>query len=467
MAGILDIANHIQQQGEMGRQRGQQSKLASLAQQAYGSSGDQRRAIIGQAIGTNPDAGFALDKQMGADDDRRNKTLVNMAKMLVSAPETHREALYQHMRPELGRFGIQAPETYAPEVGEVAQSIVAAYSGDEATPSGFREKHLMAEAAGYKAGTPEYQHFMRVQGGTEGRASSAGMQTVMVELPDGRKAPFTFDPRSGNLVPAGAGAARPSGTLTAADGAEVFIDPSVPPQMRAQILASEGITQPPAATSPTPLYGQSPAERAEAEARARYSVEARYRPQIEAATAQAKTDVELSNYDRASALAADRAAQEVAAKAEAERIAEARARLPKMMAAVDETTAIVDKALSHPGRAVGTGASGSYDPRNYLPGNDARDFRVVLDQLKGKAFLQAFESLKGGGAITETEGKKASEAIARLDTAQSDKAFVEALNDLKGVLERARVKAMRSAAGGQPAAGGKRLKFNPATGRVE
>lgn len=96
--------------------------------------------------------------------------------------------------------------------------------------------------------------------------------------------------------------------------------------------------------------------------------------------------------------------------------------------------AAIDKALSHPGRKTATGLSGTVDPRNYVPGTDATDFRAVLDQIGGAAFLQAFESLKGGGAITEVEGKKATDAIARLNRAQSDKEFETSLRDLRNVM---------------------------------
>lgn len=95
---------------------------------------------------------------------------------------------------------------------------------------------------------------------------------------------------------------------------------------------------------------------------------------------------------------------------------------------------VIDKALAHPGRTTSTGASGVIDPRNYLPGTDATDFRVVADQLSGGAFLQAFESLKGAGQITEIEGQKATQAIARLNRAQSDSEYQTALLDLRGVI---------------------------------
>jgi|TARA_Y100000310_G_C20704273_1_gene833434 hypothetical protein len=63
------------------------------------------------------------------------------------------------------------------------------------------------------------------------------------------------------------------------------------------------------------------------------------------------------------------------------------------------------------------------------PGSDAADFQTLMKQVKGKQFLQAFETLKGGGQITEVEGTKATEAMARMSTAQSEVEF------RKGVLE--------------------------------
>lgn len=104
------------------------------------------------------------------------------------------------------------------------------------------------------------------------------------------------------------------------------------------------------------------------------------------------------------------------------------------ISAIGNQIGVIDKALAHPGRETSTGLSGTLDPRNYVPGTDATDFRAVLDQIGGTAFLQAFESLKGGGAITEMEGKKATDAIARLNRAQSDGEFEVALNDLRQVM---------------------------------
>jgi len=69
-----------------------------------------------------------------------------------------------------------------------------------------------------------------------------------------------------------------------------------------------------------------------------------------------------------------------------------------------------------------------------IPGTSAKRFGTRTKQLDGQAFLQAFESLKGAGQITEVEGTKATQAIGRLDTAQSADDYRAALNELKSVL---------------------------------
>ena len=67
-----------------------------------------------------------------------------------------------------------------------------------------------------------------------------------------------------------------------------------------------------------------------------------------------------------------------------------------------------------------------------------RDLVVKIDQLKGNVFLQAYESLKGAGQITEIEGTKAEAAIARMDRTQGTPAFKEALNEFVDVIKAAK-----------------------------
>lgn len=70
-----------------------------------------------------------------------------------------------------------------------------------------------------------------------------------------------------------------------------------------------------------------------------------------------------------------------------------------------------------------------------LPGTQAARVGARLSQLEGQAFLRAFESLKGGGQITETEGKKATEALTRLSRDLSPQDYRAALAELKSILQ--------------------------------
>lgn len=99
-------------------------------------------------------------------------------------------------------------------------------------------------------------------------------------------------------------------------------------------------------------------------------------------------------------------------------------------------------------------------------GTDAGDFASRFDQIKGASFLEAFQALKGGGAITEKEGAKATDAINRMSLSQSENEFIRAAMDLQDVIrkgvENAQKRAARAggaapAAPAVPAAGG--IKF--------
>jgi hypothetical protein len=58
-----------------------------------------------------------------------------------------------------------------------------------------------------------------------------------------------------------------------------------------------------------------------------------------------------------------------------------------------------------------------------------------IQQIQGQTFLQAYEGLRGGGQITEIEGKKAEAALARLNTDQSPEDFKAALGELRIIVE--------------------------------
>jgi len=108
--------------------------------------------------------------------------------------------------------------------------------------------------------------------------------------------------------------------------------------------------------------------------------------------------------------------------------------LPQDIQEANNTIQLVDDLLKHPGFGQAVGKS-SMAGIQLIPGTEAHDFSVRLDQLKGKQFLQAFQSLKGGGQITEVEGKKATDAISRMNNSQSEGEFVKAANEFKQIIQ--------------------------------
>ena len=150
--------------------------------------------------------------------------------------------------------------------------------------------------------------------------------------------------------------------------------------------------------------------------------------------------------------------------------ATAKMELPDVLATATGSLDILQKAIDHPGRMTATGASSRLDPRNFTPGTEAYNFNVLMDQIQGRTFLQAYQSLRGGGQITEIEGKKAEQAIARLNTAQSEDEFLNALKDLKDVIESGIARAKKKAGVSEDKSKesqGFDLEYDPATGEFK
>lgn len=152
------------------------------------------------------------------------------------------------------------------------------------------------------------------------------------------------------------------------------------------------------------------------------------------------------------ALQASIAGAKAGAQVESKAKATAKVEAPQVISQGKEAMKLVDELLAAPGFKQAVGGSRVFQIQK-IPGTDAKDFDIRLDQLKGKQFLQAFETLKGGGQITEMEGKKATDAIARMDAAGSEAEFIKAAKDFKEVI-RVGVERAEKAQGGTPEAAG-------------
>jgi hypothetical protein len=128
-----------------------------------------------------------------------------------------------------------------------------------------------------------------------------------------------------------------------------------------------------------------------------------------------------------------------ASEAQGKALGAAAAAAPAALQKATDIIALLDATATHPGRAAGTGLTAGL---SMLPAElsfGARDFANFAKQLEGQTFLQAYESLKGTGQITEIEGQKATQAISRIgDRYVTEEQYLKAIRDLRDVVEATR-----------------------------
>lgn len=147
------------------------------------------------------------------------------------------------------------------------------------------------------------------------------------------------------------------------------------------------------------------------------------------------------------------AAGKAAGKERGRAAAQAQGNLPDAIAKAEGTLSLIDQMIGsedkktpqHPGFQSYVGATLTPGAR-FIEGSDTAGFERMLAQAKGGAFLEAYQTLKGGGQITEIEGRKATEAITRMDKSQKEAEFIKAAREFQGVI-RAGVKRAREKAG--------------------
>lgn len=169
------------------------------------------------------------------------------------------------------------------------------------------------------------------------------------------------------------------------------------------------------------------------------------------------------------------------AKVEAKTLAEKRAAAPAAFERLGDMIVNIDELAMLPGFEAAVGLS-SITPT--IPGGQAADFEVKLEQLQSQAFLTQFDQLRGAGAITEKEGQAAKSALLALDLRMSETAFLRELKKVKDILRRGQDNLTKilqqGGAKGEPPATSVDIqpsaesgtpvvirRFNPATGRIE
>ena len=109
-------------------------------------------------------------------------------------------------------------------------------------------------------------------------------------------------------------------------------------------------------------------------------------------------------------------------------IASARSKLPMMELELAEMETLADEFINHAGFSDLIGATWKPFAKN-IHGTDAAGADSIRKQLEGKLFMKAYQTLKGGGQITEIEGDQAKQAQGRMNIALSEKEYKKALTD--------------------------------------
>ena len=164
--------------------------------------------------------------------------------------------------------------------------------------------------------------------------------------------------------------------------------------------------------------------------------------------------------------------------------------LPQTIASASQAIQNIDEMIGSAGRKLSLGekekaphpgfedyVGATWKPwMRHVEGSDASGFESRHNQILGGAFLQAFESLKGGGQITEIEGSKATQAKNRMTKSASESEYIQAAREYQDILRKGVARAIAqaggmAAGGAAPAAqssvtAGMR-RFNPALGVIE
>lgn len=466
---ILGLMDYVQQQGDKGRQQGQQQSFNRLAGQAYTAPAAQQGALVGQMVGIDPQAGMAVDRQLQSNETDHMKKLGGAARYMASALQSKNpqqiQGAWSAVRPYLAELtGKQTPEQWDPSFEPGVYQAIAMTGGDTQAgmPTGFREFEMEAKAAGLQPGTPEYQQAARIALGSEGRASSAGIGFQKVTGADGRERIGRSNPRTGAFEVYN----EQSGQFEPMGGAMNV--PGVPPAMGGQPM--------PQRTTPEQLMAQATqmaneggpgAHAQEAETWLRQQLRSlgemtpgnpglavsRSPEETAAATEAAKQQVGLQFLPQTEAIKARSAVQQAGGTATAKADAERLAAFPKNKAAVtagnaelDRLAAAAQEVLDAPGLGRITGVAGAFPN---IPGGDAANAQAKLDALKSQVGFSVLQNMRnnsptGGalGQVSDRENEMLQNNLAALGRAQSEAEYRRQLQKIIDYAESSKTRRM-------------------------
>lgn len=156
-----------------------------------------------------------------------------------------------------------------------------------------------------------------------------------------------------------------------------------------------------------------------------------------------------------------------AGKVEGTRTANAALDLPKVTDQTAYALKLIEDLKADPAKKYSIGLPANLH-LDAIKGTPQAGFMARLEQVKGQQFLAAFESLRGGGQITNVEGEKATAAISRMKSAQNVAEFDKAADEYaiilrQGLTRAANMAKMRGTNNALPAPVGESASASPVT----
>lgn len=342
--GPLAALDYVQQQGEIGRQRGQQNRLNMLAGQAYTTATPQdQSSLLGQMAQISPQAAQAQQQQFQSQEDRNRTLVYNAARYLKGALDRQNPAeiagAWRAVRPSLIKAGLATEQDLSPDwQPDYAQTVHQALAmGDGGTGQGVQSTYV--DDQGQRVAILR-DGSTRILGGND---AGSNQQTLTIDV-NGTPTQVTFDRRTGRYTNANLGASQQP--LQQIDGQPTYIDPSLPPQVQAAIRAGGGTNLQDGGqlqvAQGTPLVGRRKEDEAAATEAARLAVQQQYLPSELEARTQA-------------ALAQEAGKAQVGAQADANKLQTTRARdANTALDLLDDAQAILNSGAT--GSLVGAGA---------------------------------------------------------------------------------------------------------------
>lgn len=212
MPSTLARMAYIQQQNEAGLARGKENRLAGLYQQALSSPRDQRQGVIAQMAGVNPQAAFDANKHFESFDENGRQRLGQYASAFDALPDDMKAQAYPQLAKQAQELGIPAPPewnpAYAPHIQKLAQSLGGGAAGGRVQSRFVGEDGqiyaLMSDSTVKPLGIKADPNTQIVEGqggfyGVDKRTLGAtpvqiGQPPARQQAPSGREMPFTIDP---------------------------------------------------------------------------------------------------------------------------------------------------------------------------------------------------------------------------------------------------------------------------------